>query len=174
MVLFVLLLLLSSCFHSSSSSLLSFSIPLVAASLGERLRDRGQDICICFDDLSKHSKAYRQCSLLLNKIPSRDAYPADIFNVHSSLLERCGKLKCCCFGGSVTSLPVIETINADITEYIATNVISITDGQFYTSRVLFLNSNRPAIDSGLSVSIPALLLVNQLFNSTVLMVTLVF
>ena len=138
--------------HSSSSSLLSFTIPLVAASLGERLRDRGQDICICFDDLSKHSKAYRQCSLLLNKIPSRDAYPADIFNVHSSLLERCGKLKCCCFGGSVTSLPVIETINADITEYIATNVISITDGQFYTSRNLFLNSNRPAIDSGLSVS----------------------
>jgi len=79
--------------HSSSSSLLSFIIPLIAMSISERLRDRGHDICICFDDLSKHSKAYRQCSLLLNKIPSRDAYPADIFNIHSSLLERCGKLK---------------------------------------------------------------------------------
>ncbi len=138
--------------HSSSSSLLSFIIPLIAISISERLRDRGYDICLCFDDLSKHSKAYRQVSLLLNKIPSRDAYPADVFNIHSSLLERCGKLKFNCFGGSITSLPIIETINADITEYIATNVISITDGQFYTNRNLFLNSNRPAIDSGLSVS----------------------
>jgi proton translocating ATP synthase F1 alpha subunit len=138
--------------HSSSSALLSFMLPLIAVSISERLRDRGYDICICFDDLSKHSKAYRQCSLLLNKIPSRDAYPADIFNIHSSLLERCGKLKFNYFGGSITSLPIIETINADITEYIATNVISITDGQFYTNRSLFLNSNRPAIDSGLSVS----------------------
>jgi len=127
-------------------------IPLIGVSISERLRDRGYDICICFDDLSKHSKAYRQCSLLLNKIPSRDAYPADIFNIHSSLLERCGKLKFSYFGGSITSLPIIETINADITEYIATNVISITDGQFYTNRNLFMNSNRPSIDSGLSVS----------------------
>ena len=77
---------------------------------------------------------YRQVSLLLNKIPSRDAYPADVFNIHSSLLERCGKLKFTYFGGSITSLPIIETINADITEYIATNVISITDGQLYTNR----------------------------------------
>jgi len=127
-------------------------LPLISVSVSERLRDRGHDICICFDDLSKHAKSYRQCSLLLNKIPSRDAYPADIFNIHSSLLERCGKLKFNYFGGSITSLPIIETINADITEYIATNVISITDGQFYTNRSLFLNSNRPAIDSGLSVS----------------------
>ena len=79
------------------------------------------------DDLSKHSKAYRQCSLLLNKIPSRDAHPSDIFNIHSSLLERCGKLKQSYFGGSITALPIIETINADITEFISTNVISITD-----------------------------------------------
>ena len=123
--------------HSSSSSLLSFMIPLIAMSISERLRDRGYDICLCFDDLSKHSKAYRQVSLLLNKIPSRDAYPADVFNIHSSLLERCGKLKFTYFGGSITSLPIIETINADITEYIATNVISITDGQLYTNRNLF-------------------------------------
>lgn len=138
--------------HSSSSALLSFVIPCIGVSISERLRDKGYDICICFDDLIKHSKAYRQCSLLLSKIPSRDAYPADIFNVHSSLLERCGKLRVSYFGGSISAFPVIESINADITEYIATNVISITDGQFYTSRVLFINSNRPAIDSALSVS----------------------
>jgi len=115
--------------HSSSSSLLSFMIPLIAVSISERLRDRGYDICICFDDLSKHSKAYRQCPLSLNKIPSRDAYPADISNIHASILERCGKLKFNYFGGSITALPTIETTNADITEYTATNVISITDGQ---------------------------------------------
>jgi hypothetical protein len=128
-------------------------LPLIALAAAERLRDRGCDVCICIDDSSKHSKAYRQCSLLLNKIPSRDAYPADIFNVHSSLLERCGKLSFrSCFGGSITSFPIVETINADITEYIATNVISITDGQFYTSKALFLAANRPSVDSGLSVS----------------------
>ncbi len=127
-------------------------IPLISISLTERLRDRGFDTIITFDDLSKHSRAYRQCSLLLNKIPSRDAYPADIFNIHSSLLERCSKLSFNYFLGSITSLPVVETINADITEYIATNIISITDGQLYTNQNLFLNSMKPAIDSGLSVS----------------------
>jgi len=138
--------------HSSSSSLLSFLIALIGISIAERLRDRGFDCCICFDDLSKHSKCYRQISLILAKIPSRDAFPADIFNIHSSLLERCGKLMYSYFGGSITAFPVIETINSDITEYIATNVISITDGQFYTNKRLFLDSCRPAIDSGLSVS----------------------
>lgn len=138
--------------HSSSSSLFSFIISLIGVSIVERLRDRAFDCCICFDDLSKHSKSYRQISLILGKIPSRDAFPADIFNIHSSLLERCGKLKYSMFGGSITGLPIIETINSDITEYIATNVISITDGQFYTNKRLFLDSYRPAIDSGLSVS----------------------
>ena len=127
-------------------------IALIGISIVERLRDRGFDSCICFDDLSKHSKCYRQISLILAKIPSRDAFPADIFNIHSSLLERCGKLMYSYFGGSITAFPVIETINSDITEYIATNVISITDGQFYTNKRLFLDSCRPAIDSGLSVS----------------------
>jgi F-type H+-transporting ATPase subunit alpha len=127
-------------------------IALIGISIAERLRDRGFDSCICFDDLSKHSKCYRQISLILAKIPSRDAFPADIFNIHSSLLERCGKLMYSYFGGSITAFPVIETINSDITEYIATNVISITDGQFYTNKRLFLDSCRPAIDSGLSVS----------------------
>ena len=96
--------------------------------------------------------SYRQISLILAKIPSRDAYPADIFNIHSSLLERCSKLKSSYYSGSITSLPIIETINSDITEYIATNIISITDGQFYMNKSLFINSIRPAIDSSLSVS----------------------
>jgi len=127
-------------------------IALIGISIAERLRDRGFDCCICFDDLSKHSKCYRQISLILAKIPSRDAFPVDIFNIHSSLLERCGKLMYSYFGGSINAFPVIETINSDITEYIATNVISITDGQFYTNKRLFLDSCRPAIDSGLSVN----------------------
>jgi F0F1-type ATP synthase alpha subunit len=127
-------------------------IPLIGISICERLRDRGNDICLCFDDLSKHSKSYRQISLILAKIPSREAFPSDIFNIHSSLLERCGKLSAIYFGGSISSFPLIETINSDITEYIATNVISITDGQFYTNKRLFLDCCRPAIDSGLSVS----------------------
>jgi len=140
--------------HSSSSALLNFLIPLIGISIAERLRDRGYDSIICFDDLSKHSKSYRQISLILGKIPSRDAFPADIFNIHSSLLERCGKLSLYLgsLSGSITAFPVIETINSDITDYIATNIISITDGQFYMSKLLFINSIRPAIDSGLSVS----------------------
>lgn len=143
-------LLISS--HSSSSSLISFLLPLIGISINERLRDRGIDSIICLDDLSKHSKSYRQISLILAKIPSRDAYPADIFNIHSSLLERSSKLKSSYYSGSITSFPIIETINSDITEYIATNIISITDGQFYMNKILFLNSIRPAIDSSLSVS----------------------
>jgi F0F1-type ATP synthase alpha subunit len=127
-------------------------IIFIGISIVERLKDRSYDSCICFDDLSKHSKSYRQISLILGKIPSRDAFPADTFNIHSSLLERCGKLKYNIFIGSITGLPIIETINSDITEYIATNIISITDGQFYTNKRLFLDSCRPAIDSGLSVS----------------------
>lgn len=118
----------------------------------ERLRDRSLDSVLCLDDLSKHSKCYRQLSLILGKIASRDAFPADIFNVHSSLLERCSKLNFSFSSGSITGFPVIETINSDITEFIATNVISITDGQLYTSKRLFLYSIRPAIDSSLSVS----------------------
>jgi len=141
--------------HSSSSALLNFLLPLIGISISERLRDRGFNICICFDDLSKHSKSFRQINLILGVIPSRDAYPAAVFNVHSSLLERCGKLNnisSITSSGSITSFPIIETINSDITDYIATNVISITDGQFYLSRLLFINSIRPSIDSGLSVS----------------------
>jgi F-type H+-transporting ATPase subunit alpha len=121
-------------------------------SIGERLRDRGFDTTISFDDFSKHSKSYRQISLILAKIPSRDAFPSDIFNIHASILERCGKLKICYFSGSISAFPIIETIANDITEYIATNIISITDGQLYTNKKLFLSSCRPSIDSSLSVS----------------------
>jgi F-type H+-transporting ATPase subunit alpha len=138
--------------HASSPAMLGYLLPCVGISIAERLRDRGYDVLISFDDLSKHAKTYRQISLLLGKIPSRDAYPSDIFNVHSSLLERAGKLRLDYGGGSISAFPIIETINSDITEFIATNVISITDGQLYTSKNLFLNGIRPAIDSALSVS----------------------
>ncbi len=138
--------------HSSSSSLLSFTLPLIGISIAERLRDRGFDSIICFDDCSKHSKSYRQISLILAKIPSRDAFPSDISNIHASISERCGKLKLCYFNGSITAFPIIETIANDITEYTATNIISITDRQLYTNKKLFLDSCRPSIDSALSVS----------------------
>lgn len=113
---------------------------------------KGYDVAVCFDDLSKHSKSFRQISLIIGKIPSRDAFPADIFNVHSSLLERCGKLKGAFGNAACTAFPIIETINSDITEFIATNVISITDGQLYMSKKLFFEGVRPSIDSALSVS----------------------
>ena len=150
-LLFSLLFILLST-HSSSAALLSFIIPLIGISIAERLRDKGFDCCICFDDCSQHSKAYRQISLILGKIPSRDAFPADIFNIHSSLLERSGKIKYIIKGGSITAFPIIETINSDITDYIATNIISITDGQFYLDKKLFLDSIRPSFESALSVS----------------------
>lgn len=141
--------------HSSSAALLSFIIPFIGITIIERLRDRGFDCCICLDDCSQHSKSYRQISLILSKIPSRDAFPADIFNIHSSLLERsCALNRGSMYfaGGTISALPVIETINSDITDYIATNIISITDGQCYLSKQLFLNSIRPSLDSALSVS----------------------
>ena len=137
--------------HSSSSAMITFTLPLLGISFAEQLRDRGFEIIICFDDLSKHAKSYRQISLLLGKIPSRDAYPADIFNIHSSILERCGRLNSY-YKGSISSFPILETVNSDITEFIATNVISITDGQIYTNKQLFNFGIRPAIDSALSVS----------------------
>jgi len=146
----VLFLVIST--HSSSTALLSFMIVNLGITICERLRDRSFDSLICFDDLSKHAKCYRQVSLLLGRVPSRDAYSSDVFNIHSSLLERSGRLRLNYFGSSITSFPIIETINSDITEFIATNVISITDGQLYMNKRLFLDSIRPAIDSALSVS----------------------
>jgi len=138
--------------HSSSAASLSYLLGLIGISFAESFMEKGFDVAICLDDLSKHSKSYRQISLIIGKIPSRDAFPSDIFNVHSSLLERCGKMKFEFGNGSCTGFPIIETINSDITEFIATNVISITDGQIYMSRRLFIDSIRPSIDSALSVS----------------------
>jgi len=122
------LLIISS--HSSSSALLAFLIPLIGISVCEMCSSSGSDTCICFDSLSGHSKAYRQISLILSKIPGRDAFPADIFNIHSSLLERCGKV-CPLYSGSATSgYPIVTcVINGDITEFITTNIISITSSQ---------------------------------------------
>ena len=137
---------------STTSSSSPYYIPLYSIPISERYRDRGLDIITCSDDSSKHSKSYRQISSILGKIPSRDASPSDIPNIHPSLSERCGKLSTTYFNGSISSFPIIETINPDITEHIATNVIPTTDGQYYTNKQLFLNLYRPAIDSGLPVS----------------------
>jgi len=138
--------------HSSSSSLPSHSLPLIGISIAERPRDRGFDTIIRFDDSPKHPKPYRQISSVLAKIPSRDASPSDISNVHAAISERGGKLSLSYFNGSITASPIIETIANDITEYIATNIIPITDRQSHTNKKLFLDSCRPAIDSALPVS----------------------
>ena len=118
-------LMLSS--HSSFSLLLSFTLPLIGISIAERLRDRGFDTIICFDDILKYSKLYRQISLILVKIPSRDVFLSDISNIHASILERCGKLKLCYFNGSIIVFLIIETIANDIMEYTVINIILIID-----------------------------------------------
>ncbi len=137
--------------HSSSSTFISYLLPIIGIIIAEFLSFISFDVLISFDDLSKHSKSYRQIKLILGSVPSRDAFPSDIFNIHSSLLERCGILNNS-YRGSISSFPVIETINSDITEFIATNVISITDGQLYINKELFNLGIRPSIDSALSVS----------------------
>ena len=133
--------------HSSSSSLLSYTLPLIGISIAERLRDRGFDIIISLDDFSKHSKSYRQISLIPAKIPSRDAFPSDIPNIHAAISERSGKLKLCYYNGTITASPIIETIANDTTEYTATNIIPITDRQSYTNKKLPLDPCRLSIDS---------------------------
>ncbi len=153
------------CTHSSSSCFLSFIVPLCGIRVAEKLQSKGFNVVMCFDDLNLHAKSYRQISLLLSKIPSREAYSADIFNIHSSLLERCSNItKAIITKGSITSLPIIETINSNISDYIATNIISITDGQFYLNNYLFKNSFRPAFDSALSVSRVGSAAQNKLLN----------
>lgn len=132
--------------------MLSYLAPYNGIAIAEYLRDNGYNILICYDDFIKHAKVYRQLSLLQGRVPGRDAQPADIFNVHAALLERSAKLKFICGNGSITAYPIIETILCDVTEYIATNLISITDGQLYTNGIIFKNGYRPAIDSSLSVS----------------------
>ncbi len=137
---------------ASDPASLSFLAPYAGCAMGEYFMDKGKDVLIIYDDLSKHAVAYRQLSLLLRRPPGREAYPGDIFYLHSRLLERAAKLSDAKGGGSITALPVIETQAGDVSAYIPTNVISITDGQIYLESDLFYQGVRPALNVGLSVS----------------------
>jgi len=137
---------------ASDSAPLQFLAPYTGASVGEYFRDNGMHAVIFYDDLSKQAVAYRQMSLLLRRPPGREAYPGDVFYLHSRLLERAAKLNENYKSGSLTALPVIETQAGDVSAYIPTNVISITDGQIFLDSTLFNKGQRPAVDVGLSVS----------------------
>ena len=137
---------------ASDPAAYSFIAPYAGCAIGEYFMDQGKDVLIVYDDLSKHAWAYRQISLLLKRPPGREAYPGDVFYLHSRLLERSAKLNKKFGGGSLTALPIIETQAGDISAYIPTNVISITDGQIYLEADLFYQGIRPAINVGLSVS----------------------
>jgi len=126
--------------------------PYAATSMAEHFMQQGQDTLIVYDDLTRHARAYRELSLLLRRPPGREAYPGDIFYIHSRLLERATHLRAHLGGGSLTALPIIETQAQDISAYIPTNLISITDGQVYLSPTLFHKGQLPAIDIGKSVS----------------------
>jgi len=126
--------------------------PYTAAMLGEYYMNHGKDVLVVFDDLTRHAWIYRQISLLLNRAPGREAYPGDIFYIHSQLMERAGQLSDEFGGGAMTFLPIVETLQGDVTGYIPTNLVSMTDGQTYFSSTLFNKGFRPAIDVGLSVS----------------------
>jgi F-type H+-transporting ATPase subunit alpha len=136
---------------ASDPSALSFIAPYAGCALGEYFMDQGKDVLVIYDDLSKHAVAYRQISLILRRPPGREAYPGDVFYVHSRLLERSAKLNKENGGGSLTALPIIETQAGDVSAYIPTNVISITDGQIYLESDLFYKGIRPALNVGLSV-----------------------
>ncbi len=137
---------------ASDPAALSFVAPYAGCAMGEWFMDQGRDALVVYDDLSKHAWAYRQVSLLLRRPPGREAYPGDVFYLHSRLLERAAKLNPEHGGGSLTALPIIETQAGDISAYIPTNVISITDGQIYLESDLFYQGQRPALNVGLSVS----------------------
>merc|ERR1711865_117153 len=137
---------------ASDAAPLQYLAPYTGASMGEYFRDNGKHALIIFDDLSKQAVAYRQMSLLLRRPPGREAYPGDVFYLHSRLLERAAKMNETHGAGSLTALPVIETQAGDVSAYIPTNVISITDGQIFLETELFYKGIRPAINVGLSVS----------------------
>ncbi len=137
---------------ASDPAALQFIAPYAGAAMGEYFRDSGRHALIIYDDLSKHATAYRQLSLLLRRPPGREAYPGDVFYLHSRLLERAAKLSNEKGGGSLTALPIIETQAGDVAAYIPTNVISITDGQIFLGSDLFYSGIRPAVNVGLSVS----------------------
>jgi F-type H+/Na+-transporting ATPase subunit alpha len=137
---------------ASSPAAMQYVAPYAGCAMGEYFRDRGKHVLCIYDDLSKHAWAYRSISLLLRRPPGREAYPGDVFYLHSRLLERAAKLSDSLGGGSLTALPVIETQAGDISAYIPTNVISITDGQIFLEADLFHSGVRPAINVGNSVS----------------------
>ena len=137
---------------ASAPAALQFLAPFAGATMGEYFMDQGRDALVVYDDLSKQAVAYRQMSLLLRRPPGREAYPGDIFYLHSRLLERAAKLSKEKGGGSLTALPIIETQEGDVSAYIPTNVISITDGQIYLEADLFNKGQRPAVNVGISVS----------------------
>ena len=136
----------------AASPALKYIAPYAGCAIAEELMYQGKDVLIVYDDLTKHAIAYREVSLLLRRPPGREAYPGDIFFLHSRLLERSAKLSDEKGGGSLTALPVIETQAGDVSAYIPTNLISITDGQIYLSTTLFFQGVRPAVDVGISVS----------------------
>jgi F-type H+-transporting ATPase subunit alpha len=137
---------------ASDAAAMQFLAPYAGCAIAEYLMDQGEDVLIVFDDLSKHAVAYRQVSLILKRPSGREAYPGDVFYLHSRLLERSARLSDAAGGGSLTALPIIETQAGDVSAYIPTNVISITDGQIYLETDLFYQGIRPAISVGLSVS----------------------
>ena len=137
---------------ASESSALQYIAPYSGCAMAEYFMEQGKDVLCVYDDLSKHAVAYRAISLLLKRPPGREAYPGDVFYLHSRLLERAAKLSAAKGGGSITALPIIETQAGDISAYIPTNVISITDGQIFLESELFMSGIRPAINPGLSVS----------------------
>ncbi len=137
---------------AADSNAMQYLAPFAGATIGEYFRDNGKHALVIYDDLSKHAQAYRALSLLLRRPPGREAYPGDVFYLHSRLLERSAKLSDELGGGSLTALPIIETQSGDVSAYIPTNVISITDGQIYLEPDLFFAGVRPAINVGISVS----------------------
>jgi F-type H+-transporting ATPase subunit alpha len=138
--------------NAADSAALQYLAPYAGCAMGEEFMEHGKDALVVYDDLSKHAWAYRQISLLLRRPPGREAYPGDVFYLHSRLLERAARLNDAAGGGSLTALPVIETQAGDLSAYIPTNVISITDGQMYMESDLFNSGVRPALNVGLSVS----------------------
>ncbi|OPJ63427.1 F0F1 ATP synthase subunit alpha [Clostridium oryzae] len=137
---------------ASDSAPLQYIAPYSGCTIGEYFMNKGKDVLIVYDDLSKHAVAYRTMSLLLRRPPGREAFPGDVFYIHSRLLERAAKLSDELGGGSLTALPIVETLAGDVTAYIPTNVISITDGQIFLESELFYAGQRPAVNAGISVS----------------------